>query len=96
MPNDPVGVLIVGARAATDRSSNPNTRPAVTAHEGGSPGTKLFGRDASVWQADGDHSPMGAEFTRSYVGSVPHTIYSGSSEIQRNVIATRGLGLPRG
>ena len=59
-------------------------------------GTKLFGLYANVWQQDGDHSPMNAEFTRDYVGSVPHTIFSGSSEIQRNVIATRGLGLPRG
>jgi len=59
-------------------------------------GTRVFGLYANVWQGHGDHSPMGAEFTRDYVGSVPHTIYSGSSEIQRNVIATRGLGLPRG
>lgn len=59
-------------------------------------GTKLFGLYANVWQREGEHSPMNAEFTRDYVGSVPHTIFSGSSEIQRNVIATRGLGLPRG
>ncbi len=59
-------------------------------------GTKVFGLYANVWQEEGDHSPMSAEFTRDYVGSVPHTIFSGSSEIQRNVIATRGLGLPRG
>jgi len=59
-------------------------------------GTKVFGLYANVWQEDGPHAPMKSEFTRDYVGSVPHTIFSGSSEIQRNVIATRGLGLPRG
>jgi len=59
-------------------------------------GTKVFGLYANVWQENGEHSPMGGEFTRDYVASVPHTIFSGSSEIQRNVIATRGLGLPRG
>jgi hypothetical protein len=33
---------------------------------------------------------------REYIGMVPATIRGGTSEVQRNVIATRGLGLPRG
>ena len=59
-------------------------------------GTKVFGLYSNIWEENSEHSPMKASFTRDYVGSVPHTIFSGSSEIQRNVIATRGLGLPRG
>ena len=59
-------------------------------------GTKVFGLYANLWDEESDRAPMNAAFTRDYVGSVPHTIFSGSSEIQRNVIATRGLGLPRG
>jgi alkylation response protein AidB-like acyl-CoA dehydrogenase len=40
--------------------------------------------------------PDEGAIARQYIGVVPATIRGGTSEVQRNVIATRGLGLPRG
>jgi alkylation response protein AidB-like acyl-CoA dehydrogenase len=40
-------------------------------------------------------APFDGDMPENYLTSVPSTIYSGSNEIQRNIIATRGLGLPR-
>lgn len=40
--------------------------------------------------------PVTGPLPRHYLGAVPATIWGGTSEVQRNVIATRGLELSRG
>ena len=40
--------------------------------------------------------PLRGKLRRLYLWSISETIGGGTSEIQRNIIATRGLGLPRG
>jgi len=46
-------------------------------------------------RSDSIRTRLNGLMTERYLVSLADTIYSGSSEIQRNVIATRGLGLPR-
>ena len=42
------------------------------------------------------YAPLRGAIENAYLWVRSATIASGTSEIQRNIIATRGLGLPRG
>ncbi len=55
----------------------------------------MHGLLAEEGQRDAEDSPDMA-WGSLYLDSVRHTIGQGAAEIQRNVVATRGLGLPRG
>ncbi len=52
----------------------------------------LFGQ----LQPDSPHARLRGRFERSYLTSIGSTIAAGTSEIQRNIIGQRGLGLARG
>ena len=57
-------------------------------------GISIMGLYGGLW-GEGPWAKLKGRFARSYVATVGSAIAGGTTEIQKNIIATRGLGLPR-
>ena len=61
----------------------------------GSTGMQMLGLHSQL-EPDSKYAPLRCRIEHWHLTNVSETIAAGTSEIQRNIIATRGLGLPRG
>ncbi|MEZ4501323.1 MAG: acyl-CoA dehydrogenase family protein [Dehalococcoidia bacterium] len=82
--------LVPGYEASTAKlfTSELNQRITLTT-------LRLYGLYGNLMDPNREEAGRGT-VARDYLASVSSTIAGGTSEIQRNIIATRGLGLPRG
>ncbi|MGI8553823.1 MAG: acyl-CoA dehydrogenase family protein [Dehalococcoidia bacterium] len=59
-------------------------------------GMHILGLEGNLVSDTDLHAPIHGRIPRHYLAATATTIGGGTSEIQRGIIATRGLGLPRG
>jgi 3-oxocholest-4-en-26-oyl-CoA dehydrogenase alpha subunit len=57
-------------------------------------GMEIMGQQAQLWPGS-RHAPLFGRFAVGYLDSISAVIGAGTSEIQRNILAQRGLGLKR-
>jgi alkylation response protein AidB-like acyl-CoA dehydrogenase len=57
-------------------------------------GTKMLGPYGQLTPAD-PRAPIGGRIENGYKAAVMPTFGAGSNEVMRNIIATRGFGMPR-
>ncbi len=80
----------------------PNTEASVAKNFGAELGQRVARTAIRVvglhgqLRPDDARAPLGGALESGYLRTIPSTIAGGSSEVNRNVIATRGLGMPRG
>jgi len=59
-------------------------------------GMHMLGMEGIRAAQDDAAAPLGGRIARHYLAATATTVGGGTSEIQRGIIATRGLGMPRG